>query len=370
MSLQNLGGYMNIEKVHKLAADIVMENQTKKIVTVFQTVTTQLLNVINQPQQPQHQTNFSASIKNLYALLDNSLVNKLSPAWYQLLRELEIDDVFGSVLRNKIENIISKNGITPASAKTELDLLFQKLNKTITALTQLTTGLKTLNIGLDELNGSECEIGILIPRSFINNNLSSLKDEIGEINFILNNFSEFITGKKEPYELRTLSTTDPLITVGAVMAIAAGFSKTVGFLIDNYKSLLEIKKLKMELSNQGLPDDNLLGIEEYCNKFMEEKIDEIKSVLELEYDVIKDKHRKNEVLNGIGISLNKISNRIDQGFNFEVRANIQTPSENTADKDSPELKQYNEILSASESMQFLKLDGAPILTLPEKTDDE
>lgn len=361
---------MNVEKLHKLAADLNAENKTKKITTIFQSVITDLQNVISQPQQPQNQTNLTSNLKNLYNLLEKSIVNELSPAWYQLLVELEIDDVFGEQLSNRIKKIISTNNITPASAKEELDILFAKLNGTISSFNQLTTGLKSLKIGFDELAEGECEIGILIPRDFIDNNLENLKDEIGELNFILNNFSEFFSGEKKPFELRTLSTTDPLITVGTIIAIAAGFAKAVGYVIDNYKKLLEIKKLKLELKNQGLSDDSLQGIEEHCNNYMAEKIDELKIELNEKYNAIENGKRKNEVLNGIGISLNKIANRIDQGFNFEVRVNepeiIETENEDENREDSTETILYNEIISASETMQFLKTEGDSILSLPEK----
>lgn len=360
---------MNIEKFHKLAADLSIENKTKQITPIFQSVIADLQNIINQPQQPQHQTSLTEHLKNLYEILDNSIVNELSPAWYQLLVDLEIDDVFGNNLSNSIKKIIATNNITPASAKEDLEKIFSKLNALMSSFTQITTGLKNLNIGFDELEEGECEIGILIPRSSIDNNLENLKNEIGELTFILNNFAELFSGEKKPYELRTLSTTDPLITVGTLIGIAAGFAKAVGYVIDNYKKLLEIKKLKLELKNQGLSEDDLQGIEEHCNNYMAHKIDQLIVEFKKDCNFITDKNRKKEVLNGVAISLNKIANRIDQGYNFEVRVNeppvqeIDEESENN--EEFNELAQFREIKSNSEIMQFLKTEGEPILRLPE-----
>ncbi|MCI5146760.1 MAG: hypothetical protein D3923_14850 [Candidatus Electrothrix sp. AR3] len=361
---------MNIEKFNKLALDLSSENTTKKIIPTFQSVIKNLQNIINQPQQPQHQTTLTENLNNLYAALDNSLVNELSPAWYQLLIDLKIDDMFGNNLIERIKKIIATNNITPASAKIDLDILFSKLNKIISSFTQIAAGLQYFNVGLDELAKGECEIGILIPRSSIENNLENLKDEIVELTFILNNFSELFSGEKQRYELKTLSTTDPLITVGTLIGIAAGFAKAVGYIIDNYKKLLEIKKLKNELENQGLPADSLQGIKKYCNEYMEKKIKELMIEFEKDCNLITEENRKQEVLNGVSISLNKIANRVDRGYNFEVRVN-EPPyhEEDEKSENDEEIKkiaaQYFEIQSSSKMMQFLKTEIDPILKLPE-----
>jgi len=358
---------MNIETINKLAKDLVEENSKLKTLTHFQNVITTLNSIVTQPNQPQHQTSLTTSLNNFYKATENSIVNELSPAWYQILVELNIADIFGIILKNRVEKILSTNSITPANAKQELDLIFKKLNKTIKGFENTVQGLKSLNIGFNELKKDECEIGILIPRSFIHNNLEEFGKEIKELTFIFNNFSEFFHGKKIPLELKTLSTTDPLITYATVTAIAAGIAKTTGFLIDNYKKLLEIKKLKNELKNQGLSETELKGIDDHSNDYMIRKIDELITELDEKYNVIKDAGRKKEVLNGLRISLNKIANRIDNGFNFEVRVFINH-EENEEDIDDENQKLIDEIKVATNSLQFLKLEGEPILSLSEGKD--
>ncbi len=195
----------------------------------------------------------------------------------------------------------------------------------------------------------------------------SFGKEIKELTFIFNNFSEFFHGEKIPLKLKTLSTTDPLITFATVTAIAAGIAKATGYIIDNYKKLLEIKKLKNELKNQGLSETELKGIDDHSNDYMTKKIDEFIEVLDKEYKIISDSGRKKEVLNGLRISLNKIANRIDSGFNFEVRIFINN-EENEEAIDDENQKLLDEIKVATHSLQFLKLEGDPILSLSESRD--
>lgn len=357
---------MNVEKLNSIAYDIVEENKTLQFVPKFQNVINTLQQVIAQPQQPQHQTNLSNQLKALKEALSNSLVNSLSPAWYQVLVELEIDDVLGNKLYERIDTVLSKNQITPAKAKEELNEFFNKLNTKITGFTNTVNGLETIGIGYDELEEGECEIGVLIPREYIKNDLGKFGDEIKELTFIFNNYSELITGEKQSFQIRNLSTSEPLITIATITTIAAGVAKTIGWLIDNYKKLLEIKKLRAELKKQGLSEDSLQGISDHSNGFMEKAIEKIILEIAKEYNGNGDKNRKNELLNGVRISLNKIANRIDRGFNFEIRIEPINKSESEGEEEVEESKEFKEINEASKNLQFIKLEGQPILKLSEK----
>lgn len=360
---------MNIEKLYTLANDIVEENKKLQYVSKLQNVIGSIQGMITQPNVPQHQTNLSNQLSELKKTLESSLVNELSPAWYQVLVDLEIDGYLGNKIVEKIDNIFSSNQITPANSKQELEKLFSVLNQKMTGFTNIVSGLKVLGIEKDELEEDECEIGVMIPRDYIENDLGKFGEEIKELNFIFNNFSELIVGEKSSFELRNLSTSEPLITVATVTAIAAGVAKTIGWLIDSYKSLLEIKKLKFELSQQGVPEEHLKGITDHSNEFMKKKIDGIVKKLGKEYKANGDSSRKNELLNGVRISLNKIANRIDNGFNFEVRVE-PAKSEGTEDNEEQENTDIAAILEASKSLQFMKLDGKPILSLSEKKEKE
>lgn len=61
---------------------------------------------------------------------------------------------------------------------------------------------------MEELEPGQCELSYLIPRKFTEENLSSLKKEIAELNFILNNISVVATGEKQEFKVNTLSSSD------------------------------------------------------------------------------------------------------------------------------------------------------------------
>ena len=66
-------------------------------------------------------------------------------------------------------------------------------------------------------------------------------------------------------------------------------------------------------------------------------------------------------------ALKKIANRVDRGFNIEIRVEpVQKESEDETDTAKTESHEYIQaILSAAKELQFIKESGGPILSLPE-----
>lgn len=354
---------MNAETIHKLANQISKEADNFQLINTLNQINTSLQNMIQQPQHGQHQQTLVKNLKTFYDGCEKSLVNTLSPAWYQILVELNIDHLFGLNIKKRIENIINSNTITPQNAKNQLQPIVNEFTKVLNGFKALANGAKAINIGLDELNENEYEIGVMIPRIQINNSLDGLEQEIKEMKFILNIFTELAIGSKETIELKSLSTTNPLITVSTKLAIVLMFTQSVSFLIDNYKTILEIRVLHSQLKEKGMPEEELNPIESHCEKTMSNAIEELVIKLDKETNTIDDKKRKKEVLNGLRFSLNKIANRIDRGFNYEVRM----PNEHKEDsnkEDSKENSNFN-LSEKIQNLQFLKTDGQPVLKLEE-----
>ncbi|HOE76706.1 MAG TPA: hypothetical protein PLK07_08950 [Rectinema sp.] len=205
----------------------------------------------------------------------------------------------------------------------------------------------------------------MIPRKAVSNCLPELAEELKELSFILNAFSEVATGKKVDLPIRSISSTDLMVYLDAVLPFAACLAVAIERTVTLYKQLLEIRKLREDLRKQGVPDEQTVGIEDYANKLIEGGIEKASVEIIDKFYHQKDGGRKNELLNAVRISLNKIANRIDRGYNLEVRVEpIQAKEEDTK-KDQHIREAILTIQSATPKMQFLKLEGEPILKLPE-----
>ena len=354
---------MNAERLHAIVIVLNHEMEERAITQNMEQMVSALESVVNEPD-PSYQQTLAASIKDMYTAVTDTPSDKFSPAWRQILSEMGGDEIFGNNLKKKVETVFATNQITPAVALKELQGILQRLQEFKAALEQAASALRVLNIGDEKLQPGDCEIGVLIPRSAISNDLLKFAAELKELGFILNTFSEVATGKQVELQIRTISSSDLLVYLQAVAPYAACVAVAIERVVNSYKQILEIRKLRQELRNQGVPDESTTGIENHANQIMEDGIRKASADIIKDFYTQEDIGRQNELTTAVKISLNKIANRIDQGFNLEVR--VEPITEENQPANNGELqKAIATIQSAVPNMQFLRIAGKPILKLPE-----
>jgi hypothetical protein len=366
---------MNAERLHAIVVSVQRDLKNNEILGLFQGLINALSNQISQPAQPQYQQETSTSLEVLVQSLSDSEVNSFSPVWKQTLGEIGGDPILGINLADSIEEILARNQITPAVALSELQSFLARLAEFSAAIDRLVAAFETLGIGAEDLDPSECEVGVLVPRSYVDNELGEFANELKELNRVFGVFAEISTGSRPGFKIKTLSSSDLTVFLEAAPVVAACIAHGVERLVELYKKLLEIRRLQADLANQGVPKKNLTGIEEHAKGVMEKGIEAIIKELMRDFKSTVDPGRKNELTVELRLALNKISNRIDSGYNIEVRMQAPaglTESANESNEVEQKLatKYYNDIRSAAKNMQFLKLDGEPILHLPEEAKGE
>lgn len=365
---------MNVERLHAIAAELRRDLDETATLSTLQNLVSSLSNQISQPQQPQFQQQTSQYLNQLLAALEDARVNTFSPTWQQVLVELGAKELTGKALAQTVEDVFARNQITPSVAQQDLQALFGRLQQLSSAIDQLLAGFRTLKIGSEDLDPGQCELGVLVPRVFLNNRLDRFAGELEELNQIFGVFSEISTGSRPGFEIKTISSTDLSVYLEVSAIVGACIATAVERIIALYKQLLEIRKLQGELAKQGLEKKNLKGIEDHANTVMENGIDKLIKDLIAEYLAKGDAGRKNELSIELKYSLKKIANRIDRGFNIEVRMEEPEVAADGADEATEEqkalVKAHAKVAEASENMQFLKLEGEPILQLNESNSDK
>src|SRR5205807_32403 len=124
-------------------------------------------------------------------------------------------------LKTRIENVVSRNEITPALAKEEIDTINTRLQTLRESVSQLRTALSNLQVGAETLEPGQCEIGFLIPRPAVDDELDELGEEFEELDQILRTISEVATGDGGPVKVRAISSTDFMLFVTQHPAAAA-----------------------------------------------------------------------------------------------------------------------------------------------------
>ncbi len=361
---------MNVERLHRILIDLNDDIKTSNVITHLTQVQTHLQNQINQPNQPAHQTNLVSSLEKLYESLSSSKYNRYSPSWKEIISEISGEASLGIELKNEIEQILVSNAITPAKALNDIQVMLSDFQQFQSGIKNTLTGLGKLGFEEETLEPGECELGYTIPRLYVENKLSGLKNELAELNFILNNISEIVTGEKQEHEVKTISSSDYLLYIVIGLQVANVLSKGVERILTMYKTILEIRQLRNELKQKGVPDTETAGVESHVNTLMESEIKKIaEEAVEEHYN--GNAGRKHELENGMVIALNKLANRIDRGFKVEIRIEpLPEPAEE--EQLTPEEQQRLDLVqSISESannIEYIDNLGESILGLPEEDD--
>lgn len=355
---------MNAERLHAIAQTLKEELTQRRTVSLLQALVTALQQIVQQNNQSTQQNLVNAR-DGFYQAVTDTPTDSFTPAWRQILIEIDGDDLFGSNLKKWTEQILAENQMTPGVAQRKLAEILDRLQKFNSALDQLISGFNHFEIGSEKLTAGEGEIALLIPRVAVHDKLEDFTDELENMTFILNTFSELATGHKDDLKIRTISSSGLMVFLAASPVFAAMVAKAIDFVVGQYKKILEIKKLQLELNRLELPEEISAKTKEHANTLMEKSIETFTVKIVNEYGSQTDGGRKNELRNMVTVSLNKIANKIDQGFNFEVR--IEPPKALDNSKKSKEIQQaVQTIKDASRNMQYMKLEGPPILALPEK----
>ena len=286
---------MNTTKLHVLATSLKAELNRTNIVPLLQKAVQALENQVKQPQQANHQQQLSNTLAKIYNQLGSSPVDAYSPAWRSAMEDIGVLDEFGEKLTRRLEAIFESNKVTPQTALEDLVKVHEAISETQNNLGELINGLEYFGVGEDALEEDECEVGVIVPRGYVDDNLRQFGQELVYLEKTLLVFSELVTGERTPLQIRNISSSHLSVFLNYAPEIGVCIALAIERIVALYKQLLEIKKLKSELSKNEVPDDKLSGIDDYAGEMVKPKLEELAQELIAEYgDHITDS-RKNEI---------------------------------------------------------------------------
>jgi hypothetical protein len=370
---------MNAERLHAVARAVKRDLDDMQVLAILSRLRQGLEEQVNAPAEPGPQQQVSAARQELATALNAAPSNTWPAADQQLVEELGISDLLGSRLFQRIDEILARNEITPTVARDEIIPIHDRLAQVDQHLASLFSAFDFFSIGAEELPDADCELSFSIPRPAVRDELNALGDEFVALRRILGPFQELVLGSRPGVEVRSISSSDFGVYLLAAPAWAFGLAKAVQVIVDTYKSILEIRLHRHELSQIGVPDSALTTLDSHANTVMGERLATL--TVELVSDVLPvheslDAGRRNELTIELGISLNKIANRIDRGYGIDVRAPdvAEEPEpEEGVSPDPEELQRaeyYRGIRDAAPALRYLKVEGDPILSLAESSTPE
>lgn len=364
---------MNAERLHTIALAIKQSFDATNTQSQLEQLVNSLQQQVQNPGHAPFQQQVSSIRNNLLNALDQDQSETFPPSWKQVIKEIGASDLLGRSLKLRVEAIFSRNQITPAAAQSDLASILSQIQNFRKSLDALIASLQSMKIGHEELANGEAEIGILIPRDFVGNDLERFANELDELDTVLAVFSELGTGtgSRPPFSIRSISSSDLTIFLLAAPAVCASLAKALDFLLAKYQQILEIRKLRESLKNQGVPDTKLASIDQHADDVIAAGIEELVPQLIAEFFSNAPQERQNELATELKFRLKELAARIDRGFNIEIRISRQLPDQSSSDSEpnqSERFKVNQQIIDETAKRRtFQKLGGTPILSLPDPT---
>lgn len=303
----------------------------------------------------------------------NAPSNGFSPVWREALDELGITPFVGNGLDAQIKEIFGQNDLTPASAAEELRPIVEQVRQTEDALNQANSSLGFFDIEAEELAPGDFEVGFIIPRRAVDNELGELGREFQRLKRILGPFQEIATGTREDVVVRSIGSSDFSAFLDSAPTVALMISAAVERLIAAYANVLAIRESTQRLREAKVPEEALASVKQQADSTMTDEIVQIRDELMEQADDLDD-GRRNEVSTDLQHALNALANRIDRGFSIEIRVGeIPAPEfeEEEESADSRELREVADVVkSRQEALKFTNFSGEPILGLEESTGTE
>lgn len=362
---------MNVDRLHSIAKAVSAEIQGIDLAGKMAALQSALTNQANSPQEPSYQQTVATSRQALVDVLAIAPSDSYTPTWRQAMEELGFDNLLGAELLGRIDEIFNRNQITTSVARDEITQLTTDLQELVNALQSMLESFAYFKISTEDLEPGEAEVGVLIPRPAVKEELPELGEEFQELQKILSPFLELAEGSRPPLKVRTISSSDYTVYVAMAPGAALSLATALDRILDVYKKILDIRASHQQLADQGVPPEVLAPLKDHANKRMADETERLASEMVDASAAVADSGRANELKIEVRLSLNALANRIDHGYNLDVRAQPE-PEPEPSDEETESAAEgwanreaLRRINNLAPNLAFVNRTGKPILSLPE-----
>jgi hypothetical protein len=366
---------MNVEKLHAICIELKQEITSNDLPGALQRLETALQQLVNQPNQPQHQQQIGSIRDELRAKLTAIDEQERPVVKRKIIDEIGGTELLGGNLLARIAESFQQVEVTPSLVHADINALLAELNEFSQGLDELIAGFRKFDIEAEELEPFTAELGVIIPRRNNSDDLDSFAKDMLQLNKELQAFSELVTGQADNFQIRTVSSSDISVFLNVLPETAQAVVSTVALLMFGYEKLLDIRKKRQELTEKDAPKDVIDPLDKWAESIMEEQILEITAQLMEEFKgVDRPDGRINEVETKIRLSTKKIAGRIDVGYHFSARvAEAVHTEEDSEEEKERKTTVVESIKSKASKLEHQNLSGEPVLPLdwrPEENEEE
>lgn len=366
---------MNAEQLHAVCLELKQEISSNDLLGTLQKLEQNLQQLVNQPNQPQHQKEIGRLRDVLFERLSSIEMTDRSVTKRQIIEEIGGTNLLGSNLLHRINESFVQAEVTPSLVHEDVKKYHSELSNFNEGLDELIAGFKRFSIEAEELEPYSAELGVVIPRRNHSDDLDVFAKDLSQLNRELQAFNELVTGRAENFKIRTVSSSDISVFLNILPETAQTIVSTIAILMLGYEKLLDIRKKRQEFIEKDAPKEVVESLDKWAESVMEKQIQEVTANLIEEFkDVERPGGRINEVETNIRLSTKKLAGRIDVGYHFSAR--VADPEE-SEEVDEEEQSRRSEVVSSIKSeaskLEHQELPGEPVLPLdwrPGENSDE
>lgn len=364
---------MIAERLHSVVRVLLQEYKILDLIQRFGALQALLNTSVASPTAANAQS-YKAALEEFESYLITSPTNSFVPSQQRILNAIGGTDKIGAGLLHRINSLLDENQITPADALAKMQALYEEVVQFHTTLVGLSRSFVDLNVGTEDPSGETYELGILIPKELVENDLDGLNKELKRLDQHLRTFAEIVHSDPKSLKIRSLGTGSLEFFLDSPATVAAAVMLAVERLVALYKQILEIRNLRKGLEDKKFPPGTVKLVKDHEAQLITDELDAIRDEIITENYKSGDLARKNELKNALTSALKYLADRIDRGVDFEARPPTTPPGTQSDQEEGPAggpsgtARQNAEIVSKSGSVMVgLERSTTPVLQLLDQT---
>lgn len=322
---------MHLGRFHAVIESLVNHFQEKQIAH-WLTQGVDQLGAYASTRSENHLSEFKANLSKLYQEAGPSDDDLNQPYAREIINELNLQDLFMPRLAVIIDEEIQRKSFDVNSLYESLSNIKTKLNEKITKITAIYDSFQNLGVEYQQVRNGESEVGFLLPREKIGNNVANLISEFSHIDKLARAVNELSGSDYEP-KIVTISSSWWQIFIESGPLQIPFWVYAVERISALYKTSLEIKLLQKQLEEKNVSDKITKDLEASIQATFSEGIRDLAHEIRQSYSAVKDEARANELETQLRQGLKYLAKRISDGAQVEINVSLPFPKKQPSEEE-------------------------------------
>lgn len=269
----------------------------------------------NQPSASADEA-FKVQLTTFYAVLDGSEINEWPEADFRAVRHLNLEMLTPSALRASVARILADNNSTRSLGAQSMMALFELVRRHSDALANLLAATSALEVRGERRADAHTEVALLMPQDGAT--LATFRKDIEGFERLFTRLNELHGHVGESAPIVALERGSLAVEVQSYVEVVKTLLEIVAAVLTVRLSARELKKKATELRKEDDLDPDLIAkIESAADARTERVIKELSEKIAAR-GVSDDEGRRNELQNGLSLSIRFVAEKLEEGVRIEV----------------------------------------------------